>query len=70
MITQHSEVEMNAKALTAVLAIGVMALVLSACGGEQAVDVKKLMAQQKTYVAPQPHDPGRSEKQGRDHRGY
>ena len=41
---------MKAKALTTVLAIGVMALVLSACGGEQAVDVKKLMAQQKAYV--------------------
>jgi len=41
---------MKAKALTAVLAIGVMVLVLSACGGEQAVDVKKLMAQQKAYV--------------------
>ena len=41
---------MKAKALTAVLAIGVLALVLSACGGEQAVDVKKLMAQPKAYV--------------------
>jgi len=41
---------MKAKALTAVLAIGVMALVLSACGGEQAVDVKKLMAQPKAFV--------------------
>jgi len=41
---------MKAKALTAVLAIGVMALVLAACGGEQAVDVKKLMAQPKAYV--------------------
>jgi hypothetical protein len=50
MITQHTEVEMKAKALTAVLAIGVMALVLSACGGEQPVDVKKLMAQQKAFV--------------------
>jgi Cytochrome c554 and c-prime len=41
---------MKAKALTAVLAIGVMALVLAACGGEQSVDVKQLMAQPKTYV--------------------
>jgi len=41
---------MKAKALTAVLAIGVMVLVLSACGGEQAVDVKKLMAQPKAFV--------------------
>ena len=41
---------MKAKALTAFLAIGVMALVLSACTGEQAVDVKKLMTQQKAYV--------------------
>ena len=41
---------MKARALTAVLATGVMALVLAACGGEQAVDVKKLMAQPKAYV--------------------
>ena len=41
---------MKAKALTAFLAIGVMALVLSACGGEQEVDVKKLMASPKAFV--------------------
>ena len=41
---------MKAKALTAFLAIGVMALILSACGGEQEVDVKKLMAQPKAFV--------------------
>ena len=41
---------MKARALIAVLATGVMALVLSACGVEQAVDVKQLMAQPKAYV--------------------
>src|SRR5512141_1288238 len=41
---------MKAKALTVFLAIGVMALVLSACGGEQEVDVKKLMASPKAFV--------------------
>jgi hypothetical protein len=41
---------MKAKALAMILAIGVIALILSACGGEQAVDVKQLMAQPKTYV--------------------
>ena len=48
--TQLTEVEMKARALIAVLATGVMALVLSACGVEQAVDVKQLMAQPKAYV--------------------
>ena len=41
---------MKARALIAVLTIGVMALVLSACGGEKAVDIKQLMAQPKAFV--------------------
>lgn len=41
---------MKAKALTAVLAIGVMVLVLTACGGEKPIDVKAIMAQPQAYV--------------------
>jgi Cytochrome c554 and c-prime len=41
---------MKAKALTTVLAIGVMAVVLSACGGEQPIDVKAITAKPQTYV--------------------
>jgi hypothetical protein len=41
---------MKAKALTAVLGIGVMALVLTACGGEQPIDVKAITAKSQAYV--------------------
>ena len=41
---------MKVKALTAVLAIGVMVLVLTACGGEKPIDVKAIMAQPQAYV--------------------
>ena len=41
---------MKAKALTAVLAISVMTLVLTACGGEQPIDVKAITAKPQAYV--------------------
>ena len=41
---------MKAKALTAVMGIGVMALILTACGGEKPIDVKAIMAQPQAYV--------------------
>jgi hypothetical protein len=41
---------MKAKALTAVLGIGVMALVLTACGGEQPIDVKAITTKPQAYV--------------------
>jgi len=45
---------MKAKALTAVLGIGVMALVLTACGGEQPIDVKAITAKPQAYVGRTP----------------
>jgi hypothetical protein len=41
---------MRATALTAVLSSGVMALILTACGGETPIDVKAMKAQPQAYV--------------------
>jgi hypothetical protein len=44
------EVDMRGRTLAAAISVVFLALMLMACGGEQAVDVKKLMASPKSYV--------------------
>jgi hypothetical protein len=44
------EVDMRRRTLAAAISVVFLALVLMACGGEQAVDVKTLMAQPKAFV--------------------
>jgi hypothetical protein len=44
------EVDMRRRTLAAAISMVFLALMLMACGGEQAVDVKKLMAQPKAFV--------------------
>jgi hypothetical protein len=44
------EVDMKGRTLAAAISVVFLALVLMACGGEQAVDVKTLMAQPKAFV--------------------
>ncbi|MGV7224541.1 MAG: multiheme c-type cytochrome [Nitrospinales bacterium] len=41
---------MKAKALTTILLLGLMVLILSACGQQQPIDIDKILAQDKNYV--------------------
>ena len=41
---------MKAKPLTIIVFLSLMALILSACGEQQPIDIDKVLAQDKTYV--------------------